>query len=346
MSPVNEMAAPQGQGYSMDRITSSDQLESGSKVGYWMIMKGHYNATSGLDGRINAPRHVELSQSQGASSTMTSSMYCGIEQSGYSYVDLPQTPQNGLQQSLVENSEGTSETLRSSSIFGSNKQLNCSSTVNHIPSFNLLGYPCANTTPSCDTSGVQFQSPFKNQEPYECSKPYDTTNNRNNPSTVPSSSINDPSCSTWLGANTFRFNPTPNTSTPDLQSPVENQQTAVNQLSQCLKPTSNVPPPFGPNEFKLTISLSPWDVSMQNVEWMYIDKTGVKLALNLNTSFLLEHLYNTYSRLNSTITMRLPETGREYQICPKDMEMIDVYTGEKIALFRKINMPDLVQPLQ
>ncbi len=305
----------------MDQITLSNQLESGAIDGNWITLKNR----------------VAFPQSHSAFATVASSMCCGIEQPNYSCVDMLQTAKNAVRQSLIENS--TSATLALSSSAAMNDPLVPLSTSIDIPCFNLLDYlqNSASTTTSspCNTSDVQFQSPVKNLPTYEPSKPHDSTNNGNNRPTVHSScSRNDPSCLTWPGSdtNTFQSNPTPNTSTPDLQ--------------QWLKPTSNHPS-FGPNEFKLTVSVSPLDVlNAQNVEWLYIDKTGQELALNLNTSFLLEHLYNTYSTLNSTVTIKLPETGREYQIRPKSMEMIDVYTGEKISLFRKTWIPDFVQPLQ
>jgi hypothetical protein len=93
--------------------------------------------------------------------------------------------------------------------------------------------------------------------------------------------------------------------------------------------------PFGPTEFQLTVSFDPCDGSTQNAEWMYRDTFGLEVALNPNTSSLLEHLYRPDSQLNAKFNMTLPETGRKYQISLKEMEMTDVCTGERIPLFRK-----------
>ena len=318
----------------MDHITLlSNQLGNSSyKSGCWIT----------LDNRINAPH------SQKALASMTSSMSCGIEQSNYSGIDPLQKQQNIAQQSFIRNS--TSTTLPSS-LSAENDQ--------SIPSFGCGDNPFLNfhdcqldstrTTHSdlCNTSKtIQPQPPSNYPQTYEPSEPYQSISNSNNslfPSITSSSNINGPPCQTWPCPyqSTFQTISTPNNGAPDFQSPVADN--TVTKPSQCLKTTGSNPT-FGPNEFQLSISLSPQDVSnMQNVQWLYIDKTGVELALNTNTSFFLEHLYNTYSALNSTVKMRLPETGREYQIRPKDMEMIDVSNGEKIALFRKIWILDVPQ---
>ena len=323
----------------MDHITLSNQLGNSSyKSGCWVT----------LDNRIIVPH------SQNALASRTSSMSCSIEHSNYSGMDPLQKQQNIAQQSFIQNS--TSSTLLSS-LSTVNGQCVPSSGCGDKPFLNLLDchLDSARTTHSdlCNSSTIQPQPPSNYPQTYEPSKPHQSicnsssssSNNSSFPSMSPSSNINGPPCQTWPCShqNTFQTISTPNAGVPDFQSPVSDN--AVQKPSQCLKTTGSNPI-FGPNEFELSISLLPQDVSnMQNVQWLYIDKTGLELALNINTSFLLEHLYNTYSALNSTVKMRLPETGREYQIRPKDMEMIDVSNGEKIALFRKIWIPDVPQQI-
>ena len=269
-----------------------------------------------------------------------------IEQSTYSGMDLRLTQQNNVQQCYNENFTCASALSPSNDrpvLSGDN------------PYFNLLDYLMDSESDPrrCNTRGntsdFQPQPPAKYPRTHEPSQPFQSTRSNSgdtdnpSPATVHSSSINSLSCQTWpcldLDQNFFQTISPPNIDTP--QSPVADN--TVTKLSQCPDTTN---PGFGPNEFNLSISLSPWDVpNTEKIEWLYVDKTGAELTLNFKTSFVLEQLYKTYSALNSSVTcrMRLPETGREYQIRLKDMEMIDVSSGEKIALFRKFRISDLQQ---
>mgnify|MGYP002803821129 FL=1 len=325
----------------MDHITllSNQLANSAYKSGCWIT----------LNNRLIVPH------SQNALASMTSSMSCGIEQSDYSGMDPLQEQQNIAKQSFIQNSTSTALL---SSLSAVNDQSVPSSGCGDNPFLNLLDchLDSARTTHSdlCNTSTIQPQpqppSNYPQLQTYEPSKRHQSVCNSSSNSSsfssiAPSSNRNGPPCQIWPCPyqNTFQTISTLNTGAPDFHSPVADNTVA--KPSQCLKTTGSYPT-FGPNEFKLSISLSPQDVSnMQNVQWLYIDKTGVELALNINTSFLLEHLYNTYSVLNSTVKLRLPETGREYLIRPKDMEMIDVSNGEKIALFRKIWISDVPQQI-
>ena len=129
---------------------------------------------------------------------------------------------------------------------------------------------------------------------------------------------------------TCQFNPRSSTGFPHFQRPVPDQPIPLPS-----KQPNREYFPFGPTEFQLTVSLDPCDGSTQNAEWMYRDTFGLEIALNPNTSSLLEHLYRPGSQLNAKFNMTLPETGRKYDISLKEMEMTDVCTGERIPLFRK-----------
>ena len=320
----------------MDQITTCfGQIQSVTKA---MTFTDKWNVG------INGSYEFEPAVTTESASAVMSSMWNGNVQPTLSYVQSLHTQQNlQVSQNLVEKSTGTSESLTSSSTTISNKQLNYSFEAdNHSPTtvdttrFNLFDYilndgsmqtsaPCR----PCNTSTVQFQQTHGSFT--------------NKSSTFPSLSIKDTSYSTQLNTSSFQSSSMSYTSTEAEQSLVADQQSTVTRLPQCLTPTSKS---FGPNEFNLKIALSPLDVSTKLVDWVYVDKTSQEMVLNQNTSLLFEHLFNTYSTLNATIKIILPETGREYEISLKDMEMTDLYSGEKIALFRKMWVPGVFQPLE
>ena len=327
----------------MDQITRSGQSESATTARH--SMTDHYSALGKVNKAINTLRKVVLPTAEGASAVMWRS----DGQPALSYVEPLHTRQNQLQQNQT-----TQNIIVTSSISSSNEKSYCSyGSTNQsykrsdTTCFSLLDYILNDesipTSTPCPASSVQspVEKPLQTYEPFTII----------NPSTFPSSSENDTSCPTSLNgvnASTFSISTfqssTSNTSIQhDEQNLVGHQQTTVTWPPQ--SPTSTTKP-NGPNEFNLTIALSPLDVSTKLVEWIYIDKTGQELVLKQNTSNMFEHLFNTYRALNATVKIRLPETGREYKICLKDMQMIDVHTGEKIALFRKTWMSGVFQPLE
>lgn len=337
----------------MDQITCSGQLKSAANARHWMTLTDHYNAIDRLNVGRNASYDVEPTPTIESTSVVMSSMWRGDVQPAFSYVQSLHTGQNDqVSQCLTEKSTGTSETLTSSSTSSSNKQLNYSfaadnhsSTTVDTTRFNLLDYilndaSMLTSTPR-NASTFQLQTPVK--QPLSFTNNPSTLSFTNNPSTLPLPSINDTSCTTRLNTSSFQCGSTSTISTQDGQSLLADQQSTITRPQQCLTPTSK---PIGPNEFNLTIALSPLDVSTKQVEWVYVDKTRQEFVLNQNTSLLFEHLFNTYSTLNATVKINLPETGREYEIYLKDMTMTDLYSGEKIALFRKMSIPGVFQPLE
>lgn len=336
----------------MDQITRSGQSESVTTARHWMT--DHHSALGKVNKAINTLREVVIPPTVEGGSAV---MWRGDGQPALSYVEPLHTRQNQLQQNqtrqnVIHNPSCNSTTLQiSSSISSSNEKSYCSYAStdqsykrSDTTCFSMLDYILNDesipTSTPCHASSIQspVEKPLQTYEPFTII----------NPSTFPSSRENDTSCPTSLNSSTFSMSTfqstsTSNTSIQHEQNLVAHQQTTVTWPPQ--SPTSTTKP-NGPNEFNLTIALSPLDVSTKLVEWIYIDKTGQELVLNQNTSVLFEHLFNTYRTLNATVKIRLPETGREYEICLKDMEMTDVYTGEKIALFRKTWMSGVFQPLE
>ena len=329
----------------MDQITRSGQSESATTARH--CMTDHYSALDKVNKASNTLCKVVPATAEGASAVMWRS----DGQPAVSYVEPLHTRQNQLQQNQT-----TQNVIVTSSISSSNEKSYCSyASTNQsykrsdTTCFSLLDYILNDesskpTSTPCPASSVQspVEKPLQTYEPFTII----------NPSTFPSSSENDTSCPTSLnGVNalstfstsTFQSS-TSNTSIQhDEQNLVAHQPTTVTWPPQSPTSTTKL---NGPNEFNLTIALSPLDVSTKLVEWIYIDKTGQELVLKQNTSNMFEHLFNTYRALNATVKIRLPETGREYKICLKDMQMIDVHTGEKIALFRKTWMSGVFQPLE
>lgn len=205
------------------------------------------------------------------------------------------------------------QSVQSSIFCGFDNSSNHSLTASNVTPFNLTG------------TSKSFQSPLKRKQRF--SGQDEVSDSQQNAATVSDSDRNNllSSCSSSEGLKTKRANKEPLVT---------------------LESTSTLFPPVGPNDFQLNISLSqdPWDMSTQDAEWLFVDKTGQQLALNLNTSLLLDHLYNSCSRFNSMVRISLPETGRTYDISLKKLEMTDVCTGEKTALLRKSWTPS--KPLQ
>ncbi|XP_028405175.1 protein mono-ADP-ribosyltransferase PARP12-like [Dendronephthya gigantea] len=206
------------------------------------------------------------------------------------------------------------------------QQTTQSSTLCNVYKPTTQSSTASNGTPSnLNETSKSFQSPFKRKQSFSRE---DDVSNYCKPATGSSSDAsNHPSSSSNLDHLTTKK--------------------AIKEPLKTLESTNNsFLPPVGPNDFQLTISLSqdPWDMSTQDAEWLYIDKNGEQLPLNLNTSLLLDHIHNSCTQFNSKVRMSLPETGKMYDINFRELEMTDVCTGEKTALLRKSWTPG--KPLQ
>ena len=291
---------------------------------------------------IKHSRNLELLKNeQYHNATKTSLALCDMEQPGYS-LPLQTTSINNALQCLFQSCTEISSTLASPPVFTNNEQL---TVMNNqcLPTPTSIHVPCSNATDyAMNNASTETLTSFNNT-----SSVWTESSETSLQADGPSKPHIQNSCE--INACSFELSSRSDSQTnhaPDLSSSLLQQQTTLIQPSSCVTSNSNTSL-FGPNEFNLTISLSPLDAaSVENVEWIYVDGTGLQLTLNLNTSSLLEHLHNNSGMGNSTVRIRLPETRREYNIRLKGMEMTDVKTGEKIALYRKTWMPDDMQPLQ
>ena len=264
-----------------------------------------------------------------------------------SEVKLPLEQQKETFYPKIEGFSDTSTSLCSVSGGKQSSYASCDQSLLENSRLNSSVKPCSSADSISDV--VHCPTPIKRQRSNDLGN--EAEGNKESPNISPT--MIDLTHFTWDDSNSVPGSLIQN-QTPDLRRPVVTKKEIeiidVDEVTKHFESEAREEVSrFGPSEFKLTISLLKNDCdgtnSTPNAEWMYVGENGLELAFNRNTSLLFEHLYNTSSKLNSTVRTRLPETGREYEINLNAMKMMDVSTKEEISLFRKTWMPDVLHEI-